>query len=798
MGRRWATLLAVLLVASPLALPLAPGVSATSGRPSAGVPDTAAWPEEAVPGSLLVTTGRPTDAERVLAVVRDRGVGALAGARGRRIARRVVQVEVEPGTEASAARALSERPGVRSVEPDLILHASAEPDDERFDEQWAHVRTHAPAGWDVTTGNHSVRVAVLDDGVRGDHPDLAPNIRETQVNVADGRVTKVGIDVDNDPCGAANLTPGHGTNVAGVAGAAGDNGRQIAGVTWSVSIVDVALTHPDHAPSCQGYALSAVVAGIEYAASGTGDAVDVINLSLGAPADACPRAIQDAIDTARGAGAVVVASAGNDTSDRTQTYIPASCNGVLSVGATRVDDGVAGYSVGNAYLDLVAPGGDGGDGDAGRILTTDRKLQTDHVEGTSFAAPYVAGLAALLRSVGSNLTPDDIESLLERNTTDLGPSGFDRTSGWGLVDVQATLTAATSGRPVPAPADEPTFPVDESGSTLPPPSNDPQVHRVSADSPTTAPIHQAVAVSRELFAEEGAPHALLARDDVFADALAGSALGYGHGPILFTGSQGSLATATRRELQRVLEPGAPVYLLGGVHALPAGLEDEIRELGHRPVRLAGAQREDTAVAVAEEVVRLGLPQLDVVLLATRGNWPDAVTGGSLAAWFGAPILLTPHDRLAEPTREALRRLEPSKVYVLGGQHVVDDPVLREAERAAGGVAVRLAGATRDVTAVEIAEEMEALLAREHNALPGFVAAVNVDRVDGWSHILSASAISGSTAAVFVPLRDPGTGARFTDVGRDYVRGFGIDGLAIGGTDLVPEAVREELEQLLDR
>ena len=125
------------------------------------------------------------------------------------------------------------------------------------------------------------------------------------------------------------------------------------------------------------------------------------------------------------------------------TSVPASCNGVISVGSVGETGAVAVYSTQNDSVDIAAPGGDTSVG-AG-ILSTVAGGGYEEEEGTSFSSPYVAGAAALLRSVDSSLTPDEIESYLEHTAQDKGATGRDPAYGWGIVDVGAAVTMAKAG-----------------------------------------------------------------------------------------------------------------------------------------------------------------------------------------------------------------------------------------------------------------------------------------------------------------------------------------------------------------
>ena len=363
----------------------------------------------------------------------------------------------------------------------------------------------------------------------------------------------------------------------------------------------------------------------------------------------------------------------------------------------------------------------------------------------------------------------------------------------------------------------------------------------------TEPISQAVAVSEFAFSDAlTARWAVIARNDDFADALAGSALGFGQGPLLFTYSPasspaghdpGTLAPNTKQELLRVLPRGSTVYLLGGGAALDPGLDAELEAAGYRPVRYAGVGREDTARIISAEVRRLvegfvernAFPDKLSVLVTTRSNWPDAVMAGSVAAYWGMPILLTPTDFLHPDTIAALEDIQPEFIYVIGGSAVVSRDVLRSLQDYASGgpsgsfcdvaddpatpedetrtfVACRWAGQDRVITAQAVGELNRSLLERyQDNGLGNlpedavFAAAVNVFRPDGYAHALSASAISGRFGgAVFIPLRGD-TGDTIDDGIRFWLCEFLPDMdflLLMGDTDIVQDAAAQQIRDAI--
>jgi subtilisin family serine protease len=705
------------------------------------------WPVETVPGSLLVTRADGTTTD----------------------------VRVPPGEEAVAAAELSDEAGVVAVEPNHLRRVLRAPNDPTYPEQWGHALTRVEGAWDVTTGLPAAKVAVIDTGIDGRHPDLRPNLVR-QVDVSSGQVVDRGLGIDNDLCAV-----GHGTAVAGVIGAVGNNAQGVAGVAWQVSILDVAASDP---VKCGVFSDGAIVAGVDFAVA---QKVDVINLSLGAPSDACPTAFQAAFDRARAAGITVVAAAGNEEAQFPGlTSAPASCNGVIAVGAVGISGTHARYSNANAFVDVAAPGGDAATGTSS-IVSTARGGGFSTQQGTSFASPYVAGAIALLRSARPTLTPAAVEAILE-GTTVGAPARHTDELGWGIVDVGAAVRAARDG----------TIPVAK-GATLFPVG---LVVRVSAQTSATDAAKQAVAISRTVFPSGKAEHVVLARRDDFADALSGSALGFGVGPVLFTGRTGPLDVTTRSEVARVLPPSGRVYLLGGPAALPSSLETELQGMGFTPVRIAGATRDATAALVAAEVVQrtreLGFRPPLKAILATSRQWPDAVTAGALGAWFGYPILLTDPNTLSDATRDALASLRPQTLLVVGGTSAVSSPVAVAARDAGGSaVAVRLAGNDRNTTAVEVAKQFASDLQATQQVDPLLTIGVNLRRDDGFTHVLSASAAAGALAGVFLPIDGTG-GTTVPGPTVTYACTLSpVRAMVVGEEDVVADTAKQRLNDLLE-
>jgi putative cell wall-binding protein len=370
-----------------------------------------------------------------------------------------------------------------------------------------------------------------------------------------------------------------------------------------------------------------------------------------------------------------------------------------------------------------------------------------------------------------------------------------------LIQYLEWIQSVVGGEPTATPADDPDNPgSQEQGAAA-------EALRISGAGPLassgamTEPVSQAAAISEVSFDRGEAEYGLIARADDYADALGGSSLGFGLAPLLFATQNPQLPEATRLELIRAVAPGSPVYVLGGNVAVPGPIDDELRALGFEPIRLFGAAREETAAQVADEVLDTlefeGVPQ-DTIIVATRGNWPDAVTAGQIGAWWGYPILLTQPDSLHPAAREVLARRAPSKVLVIGGQAVVADSVVAEIEAVTGpGSTTRLGGATRTGTSAAVLTHhlgLYAQLTPGEDEGPFYAAAVNIRRDDGFAHVLSASTLAG-LGAVFVPL-DSSPGDVLTEDVAAAACGLDLPLLIAGGGDLIGnggvEAVRSAL------
>ena len=377
---------------------------------------------------------------------------------------------------ALAAELKSRDPSVEYAEPDLILQAQFTPTDPRYNEQWHYFEAtgglRLPLAWDKSTGT-GVTVAVIDTGYRP-HPDLVGNLLPGYDFISNATMANDGGGRDSDPtdtgdsltahqCGlmkpAQNQNSSwHGTHVAGTIAARSSNGVGVAGVAFNAKIVPARVLG-----KCGGYTAD-IADAIIWSSGGAVTGVPtnanparVINLSLGG-AGVCATTTQAAVNTARSRGAIVIVAAGNDNTEA-GSFTPANCVGVTTVAAVNRSGGRSYYSNFGSIVDVAAPGGDIRSGTTNGILSTHNSGATtpgadsySYMQGTSMAAPHVAGVAALMIAKKPTATVDEIETKLKSTVRPFAAacSGC----GTGIVDANAAVSAMGVG------TTDPTNPVD--------------------------------------------------------------------------------------------------------------------------------------------------------------------------------------------------------------------------------------------------------------------------------------------------------------------------------------------------
>ena len=318
-------------------------------------------------------------------------------------------IRVRPAGDPTALVAELQRdPAVAAAALDYGRRTSRVPNDEFYAQyQQAYLNlVRMPVAWDLLTDATSQVVAVVDTGVDAGHPDLTGRLVGGFNAVAPGS--------------APSDEAGHGTFVAGVIAANTSNGTGVAGVTWNGRVMPVKVFAGPLAFD------SDIASGIVWAVD---HGARVVNLSLGGPGES--PLLQAAVRYATDRNIVVVAASGNDGNDTPQ--YPAAFPEVVAVGATDAAGKLVDFSSYGEWLDLAAPGFD--------VVSTAPGNNYAIGDGTSFAAPIVAGVAAMVRAQNPALTQAQVGDRLRAAARDAGPRGHDPYYGFGILDAARALGA---------------------------------------------------------------------------------------------------------------------------------------------------------------------------------------------------------------------------------------------------------------------------------------------------------------------------------------------------------------------
>lgn len=376
-----------------------------------------AWIDPATvrqPDSVLVELKGQLTASSVDSLLRDVGGGAYEI---RRIINRAIMKVPEGRSLDDFMDKLKANPLVRSVEPNGFLAAARVPNDSLYSYQqnW-YEAMNLPAAWEKTTGGVGITIAVVDTGIRYDHPDIG--------NLAFGWDYVEGDNYPFDPGMPNEPVASHGTHVAGTIGALTNNLAGVAGVNWNVRIMPVRVLDTTGAGT-----VANVASGIWWAADA---GADVINLSLAGPTDY--EVLRQAVSYAAGRGAILVAASGNDGLN--SVSYPAAYPEVIAVGAAETPTKVAWFSNGGVGLDLIAPGY--------QVYSTNYSSLTaqcnyEYASGTSMASPHIAGLVGLMLANG--IAPSQVPEVLQETAIRREDKpGWDTWFGYGFVNAYAAVT----------------------------------------------------------------------------------------------------------------------------------------------------------------------------------------------------------------------------------------------------------------------------------------------------------------------------------------------------------------------
>lgn len=361
-----------------------------------------------------------------------------------------------------------QRPIVEYAEPNYIFHVTWEPDDPGYYRQWHFSQINMEAAWDMDNsdpkygGDPGIIVAVIDTGVAYEDYDngtylQAPDLAVTNFWTNADEILGNGVDDDNNGYvddihgwdfinndAHPNDDRNHGTHVTGTIAQSTNNSEGVAGIAFNTTIMPVKVL------SNAGTGTNEQVAnGIYYA---TNNGAKIINLSLSSSVRAV--AVEQAIVSASNAGVVVVAAVGNEGNALNEPQYPAAYDSyVIAVSATRYDQARAYYSNYGSYVDIAAPGGDmtvdqNGDGEVDGVLQQTFATGVPTMfgyylfQGTSMAAPHVAGVAALVLAKHPTWTAAQVRYAIQATATDKGSAGRDDEYGWGLVNASAAIGAS--------------------------------------------------------------------------------------------------------------------------------------------------------------------------------------------------------------------------------------------------------------------------------------------------------------------------------------------------------------------
>lgn len=343
----------------------------------------------------------------------------------------ITVVKVPPGLEKKIVEDLAGDSSVEFAELDRALEPNFIPNDPSYNSQWHHSVIHSEGGWDLGTAD-GITIAVLDTGVDGNHPDLAP-------------VMVAGWNSANSTTDTSDIK-GHGTQAAGTAAAIFNNGLGVAGVARGAKIMPVRITDD---PSGTAY-YSKIAAGVTWAAD---HGAKVVTNSYSGYLSS---SVQSAAAYLQSKGGIMFNSAGNQSSICT---VPADSR-IMVISATNSQDQKTWFSNYGDCVDVAAPG----EG----IVTTSLGGGYSAPSGTSFSAPMAAGLAALLMGTNKSLSPSQVEAIMKESAYDPEGTDFSPNYGYGRIDVAAAVAMAKQSEPEPKDTTPPTVGITSpaGGTTL--------------------------------------------------------------------------------------------------------------------------------------------------------------------------------------------------------------------------------------------------------------------------------------------------------------------------------------------
>lgn len=316
-------------------------------------------------------------------------------------------------------QALSKHAEVQYAEPVYYRHATFTPNDSSYSQEWALSKVQAASAWDVFRDASAVTIGIIDTGVDARHPDLVSQL-----------VPGWNYDSTSPNYNTSNTQDdyGHGTHVAGIAAATTNNGAGVASVSFNARIMPVKVLNSTGTGNDQD-----IANGIVWAAD---HGAQVLNMSFGDTQYS--QMLEDAVNYAYNDNCLVVAAAGNDSTN--ETFYPAALVNAMAVSATDANDNLASFSNYGNDISVAAPGVN--------ILSTywaSSGSMYATLSGTSMAAPMVSGIAALAYAQDLTRLNVDVRTIIEQNADQVSGAGWNQYTGNGRVDAYNVVTGRLSG-----------------------------------------------------------------------------------------------------------------------------------------------------------------------------------------------------------------------------------------------------------------------------------------------------------------------------------------------------------------
>ncbi|MDO4477890.1 MAG: cell wall-binding repeat-containing protein [Lachnospiraceae bacterium] len=533
---------------------------------------------------------------------------------------------------------------VKYAEVDALYQLASVPDDTLIADQWYLEKISVDKAWNDSKSDGQVTIAVLDDKVNADHPDLSANILTDYAYDAVSQQSMVyhsGV---------------HGTSVAGVISAVADNGNGIAGVSYNANIIPINIVEPDSFYVRSSSITNAYRYLIDEVPSDVN--VRIINMSI-YTSDTYDRAMDLLMFEAEANGIINVASGGAawDTDPRPPMVYPADYDACISVTPSDREDNVADFALCGVGKDIAAPGVD--------ILTiSDGDSVTQN--GASMSAPIVSGVLALMFAADPDLTIPEAKYILYSSSDPISiPEGVTAGNyGRGRINAHKAVWRASYG----------------------------YWKRLAGNSR----YETMAAVSQEGWEDGSCDTVVVARGNAFPDALSGTALaGIYDCPMLLTRST-SLPPETAAEIRRL---GAQhVIILGAPEVVSDEVVTAIRQIsGVRSVeRYYGNNRYETCAAV----YRAGIGEWSDMAIIANGSSPaDALSGSAYAYATHSPIFLVHSDEdLIPQIQQIINSGAFTYALIIGAEPVVSMSVENYLIARLGyNQVLRLCGSNRFVT-----------------------------------------------------------------------------------------------------